>query len=117
MSGNPSFPAHKKVSSINRPGPSMAFVFVDESHWTIDDGYFAVNGINQGDLITSWQNFPAFRHGGSASFSFADGHSEIKKWKNESTGKLTGSAGFATIKPPNDDLRWISSRYIEVATP
>ena len=43
LGGNPGWAkAHKKVSSIDKPGPSQAFVFVDESEWTLDDGYFAV---------------------------------------------------------------------------
>jgi prepilin-type N-terminal cleavage/methylation domain-containing protein/prepilin-type processing-associated H-X9-DG protein len=76
LGSNPaSRPAYKKVSEIHDPSPSQAFVFVDESLYTIDDGYFAV-------LVkdNTWQNYPAVRHGGNGSFSFADGHSELWRW-------------------------------------
>ena len=48
----------------------------DESKETIDDGYFAVKPPG----ATVWQNSPTVRHGKSAAFSFADGHSEIFRW-------------------------------------
>lgn len=105
-------PANKKILGINRPGPSMAFVFVDESEYTIDDGYFAVL-VNE----DTWQNFPAYRHGGSASFSFADGHSELKRWLEPSTAKLTNPGGFSPAPKSgtarNRDLLWCAQRYID----
>jgi prepilin-type N-terminal cleavage/methylation domain-containing protein/prepilin-type processing-associated H-X9-DG protein len=108
--------AYKKLGDINRPGPSSAFVFVDESEYTIDDGYFAVL-VNQ----DTWQNYPAFRHGGSASFGFADGHSEIHRWIEPSTGKLKDPSGFAPAPKngtdKNRDLAWIAQRYIDPPKP
>jgi len=104
--------AYAKTTQINRPPPAQAFVFVDESEYTIDDGYFAVL-VNE----NTWQNFPAFRHGGSASFSFADGHSEIKRWLEPSTGKLNNPGGFMPAPKfgtdRNRDLQWVSVRYID----
>jgi prepilin-type processing-associated H-X9-DG protein len=117
LRGNPaSARAYTKTVQINRPGPSLAFVFVDESEYTIDDGYFAVL-VNE----DTWQNFPAFRHGGSATFSFADGHSELKKWVEPSTGFLKNPTGFSpapkTGTQRNRDLQWISDRYINPPRP
>lgn len=103
--------AYKKILAINRPEPSQAFVFVDESEYTIDDGYFAVL-VNQ----DTWQNYPAYRHGGSAGFSFADGHSEVKRWLEPSTAKLKDPSGFAPAPKngtaKNRDLQWCADRYI-----
>jgi prepilin-type N-terminal cleavage/methylation domain-containing protein/prepilin-type processing-associated H-X9-DG protein len=117
LRSNPSSaPAYAKVNQINRPQPPMAFVFVDESEYTIDDGYFAV-------LVAedSWQNYPAYRHGGSASFSFADGHSELKKWIEPSTGHLRDPKGFMAAPKSgtkrNRDLQWLSDRYINPPKP
>jgi prepilin-type N-terminal cleavage/methylation domain-containing protein/prepilin-type processing-associated H-X9-DG protein len=117
LGSNPaSAPAYRKVAQINRPLPANAFVFVDESEYTIDDGYFAVL-VNE----DTWQNFPAFRHGGSAGFSFADGHGEVKKWSEGSTGLLKNPSGF--MKAPksgtqrNRDLQWLSDRYINPPKP
>jgi prepilin-type N-terminal cleavage/methylation domain-containing protein/prepilin-type processing-associated H-X9-DG protein len=117
LGSNPSTaPAYKKTGQINRPAPANAFVFIDESEYTIDDGYFAVL-VNE----DTWQNFPAYRHGESASLSFADGHSELKKWVEASTGKLKNPTGFVpapkTGTQRNRDLQWLSDRYINPPKP
>jgi prepilin-type N-terminal cleavage/methylation domain-containing protein len=102
---------YKKTAQINRPAPAMAFVFVDESEYTIDDGYFAVR-VNE----DTWQNYPAYRHDGSACLSFADGHSELKRWLEPSTATLRNPLGFVpaprTGSQRNRDLEWLSERFI-----
>jgi prepilin-type N-terminal cleavage/methylation domain-containing protein/prepilin-type processing-associated H-X9-DG protein len=111
LSGNPpDRPAHTKVSQISRPGPSKAFVFVDEGI-TIDDGYFAVQVVTD-----SWQNYPSTRHGNSAGFSFADGHAEVWRWREGSTAALNtrNAAGFTTTFKGNRDLQRIRDAYIEL---
>ena len=94
----------------------MAFVFVDESEYTIDDGYFAVQ-VNS----DTWQNYPAYRHGGSASLSFADGHSELKRWVEPGTGLLKNPDGFVPAprhgSSRNYDLQWLADRYINPPKP
>jgi len=116
LNGNPaSAGPYTKAVQINRPGPSMAFVFMDEGP-TIDDGYFAVQVT--GD---QWQNYPAYRHGGSATMSFADGHSELKRWVEPSTAKLTAPLGFVPAPKNgtqrNRDLQWLSDRFINPPKP
>jgi prepilin-type N-terminal cleavage/methylation domain-containing protein/prepilin-type processing-associated H-X9-DG protein len=112
----PTAPPYEKVSQINRPPPSQAFVFMDESQYSIDDGFFAVQV-----LIDVWQNYPAYRHGGSASLSFADGHGQLKRWLEPSTGQLKDSSLYAPAprfgNHRNRDLQWISDRYIYPPTP
>jgi prepilin-type N-terminal cleavage/methylation domain-containing protein len=73
----PPYPMFKKTSSIIDPPPSQAFVFLEESYLTIDDGYFAVKrpGVN------AWQNSPTVRHGRACELSFADGHAEVWRWR------------------------------------
>ncbi len=89
LEGNPpSAKAYRKTTQINRPNPALAFVFMDESEYTIDDGFFAVRV-----LTDIWQNYPSVRHGNSASMSFADGHGEIKKWVEPSTPLLKAPLG------------------------
>src|ERR1035438_6516077 len=89
------YPQYKKMTEIQQPGPSEAMTFVDESIETVDDGYFAVNDTNH---ATDWQNSPTVRHGKSAVFAFADGHSERWRWRtlNTEQGIYAPSAG-----PPN----------------
>ena len=89
------YPQYKKVTEIQRPGPSEAMTFVDESIETVDDGYFAVNYTAH---ITDWQNSPTVRHGKSGVLAFADGHSDRWRWRvlNTEQGIYAASAG-----PPN----------------
>jgi prepilin-type N-terminal cleavage/methylation domain-containing protein/prepilin-type processing-associated H-X9-DG protein len=77
--GSAIFPAWAqfiKLSSIRNP--AMIFVFLDEHPDFINDGWyiFCYNDPNGG----VWSDMPASYHNGAADFSFADGHSEIKRW-------------------------------------
>jgi prepilin-type N-terminal cleavage/methylation domain-containing protein/prepilin-type processing-associated H-X9-DG protein len=65
----------RKLTDIKAPTPDMAFVFIDENPWGIDDGFFVCDPIK---LV--WINIPASYHNGSCGISFADGHGETKKW-------------------------------------
>jgi prepilin-type N-terminal cleavage/methylation domain-containing protein/prepilin-type processing-associated H-X9-DG protein len=108
LNGNPSNrPAYVKTTAIHDPPPSQAFVFVDESMYTIDDGYFAV--LVKQDV---WQNFPAARHGNSGSFSFADGHSEVWRWLEPTTAALKDPNGFTATFNGNRDLKKVRDGYI-----
>ncbi len=109
LSGNPSDrPAYSKLTQIADPGPSQAFVFIDEGI-TIDDGYFAVQVVT-----ASWQNYPATRHGNSCGLSFADGHAEVWSWHEGSTPGLNtrNAGGFATTFKGNRDLQRVRDAYI-----
>jgi prepilin-type N-terminal cleavage/methylation domain-containing protein/prepilin-type processing-associated H-X9-DG protein len=64
---------YQKLSVLS--APSTTWVFVDEQPDSILTGLF-VEIINQ----NSWEHMPASYHNGACGFSFADGHSEIKKW-------------------------------------
>jgi hypothetical protein len=53
--------------------------------------------------------------------SFADGHSEIKRWIEPSTANLTLPAGFVDAprygSQRNRDLQWLSDRFINPPKP
>jgi prepilin-type processing-associated H-X9-DG protein len=57
------------------PQPVKTWVTLDEHPDSINDGFFIVD-IN----ATQWGDLPASYHNGACGFSFADGHSEIRKW-------------------------------------
>src|SRR5207247_6548351 len=84
-----------KYSEIIRPSPTEAFVFLDEHPDSIDDGYFLVFL----DRRQLWGNMPANYHNGACGFSFADGHAEIRKWKDPDT---LAKKIPANPKGPND---------------
>src|SRR5579872_3960181 len=57
------------------PRPFKTWLFIDEHPDTINDGSL----VNY-PMMDYWQDIPASSHNGGCGFSFADGHSEMKKW-------------------------------------
>jgi len=56
---------------------SQCFEFLDENPMSINDGYFELYADNR-----AFDDRPAVNHGNSSSFSFADGHCELHKWRD-----------------------------------
>ena len=70
------------------PKPAKTWLIVDEHPDSINDGYF----VNNPTGVPNWQDVVASYHNGACGFSFADGHSEIKKWRSSTSmypGKYT----------------------------
>jgi prepilin-type N-terminal cleavage/methylation domain-containing protein/prepilin-type processing-associated H-X9-DG protein len=88
--GFPQYRQYLKTTQV--PRPAKTWLFIDEHPDSINDGYF----INNPELF-QWQDVPACYHNGACGFSFADGHSEIKKWRSR-TSKYTAVL-FATDFP------------------
>ncbi|HEX9048665.1 MAG TPA: prepilin-type N-terminal cleavage/methylation domain-containing protein [Verrucomicrobiae bacterium] len=101
-----------KVSDLRVPGPVDTFVFVDEHPDSINDGaFFPPKGINQ------FVDIPATYHNFACGFSFADGHTEIHKWRGVLKGGRFAQVHavdgdtifFSTISSTTDpDLYWLS---------
>jgi len=97
-----------KSSELTIPGPAQTWVYVDEHPDSINDaGAFPPNSAN------NIPDAPATYHNGAAGFAFADGHSEIHKWRGRAmTTTLKGVSynarnNFATTA--NDpDVYWYS---------
>jgi len=94
--------------------PVDMFVFLDEREDSINDGWYA------SDPDTMWQiiDYPASYHGSAAGYAFADGHSEIHKFKDGRT--------MPALKPgmqlplnqnlPNDrDILWMAQHAAGVS--
>jgi len=73
--GNP-IKNFRKISDISRP--SDTWVTIDENPRSINDGWFVCEGAPN----SNWVDAPAAYHNNAGGLSFADGHSEIKKWKD-----------------------------------
>jgi len=52
---------------------------------------------------------PASYHDGSGALSFADGHSEIHKWRDEATRRRTSHPTLPAGRSPTDYL-WLAER-------
>jgi len=86
--GNEFFPTYRQFLKTGTiPNPSNLYVFLEEHPDSINDGYFkdsANTNITSGADWPGgvWGDIPGSNHAGSAGFSFADGHSEMHKWKS-----------------------------------
>jgi prepilin-type N-terminal cleavage/methylation domain-containing protein len=99
------------------PRPSKTWLFIDEHPDSINDGYFINN-----PSATAWSDIPASYHCGACGFSFADGHSETKKWLS-ATSKYSRVQYFYPATIPFDvagraDFAWYLERTgcVEVGT-
>ena len=84
-SGNEFYSAYKQFLKMNQiPAPANLFVTLDEHPDSINDGYFDSDADPNGDNWPNqdWNDHPASYHNGACGFAFADGHSEIHKWKS-----------------------------------
>ncbi len=93
--------------------PSGIFVFLDEHPDSINDGWFVFcTAANPAERAT-WSDLPASYHNGAGGFSFADGHSEIKKWRASSTirpVRKTASDFPITVGSDIRDITWVGER-------
>ena len=106
--------AFKKSSDLTRPGPVNTFVILDESRG-INDGFFATHMKGYDPRIPALNDLgdvPATYHGTSGSFSFADGHSEVHKWRDGRTAAAGAQdpLPLSTPSPSNQDVDWLMSK-------
>ncbi len=100
--GYQGYTVNHKTGDINKPGPSSAFVFLDEHENSIDDGHFGFNP--EGDM---WMNLPAMWHNNGCNFAFADGHANALKWHDPRTPRIDVINSVST--PNNPDLKKLQS--------
>ncbi len=104
----PFFKLNCRMSDLVSPGPSDTWVFIDEREDSINDGWFAVDMVDQGPN-GFWVDLPASYHNHVGTLSFADGHCQSKKWKDPRTNPpLTPGVRFSGLAAPNSpDLQWL----------
>jgi prepilin-type N-terminal cleavage/methylation domain-containing protein/prepilin-type processing-associated H-X9-DG protein len=127
------YPIYRKLSSLNNkatsPGPDKTFVFLDEREDCINWGNFMtdMSGYpctlypNGNPGLYEWnEDLPASYHGQACGFSFADGHSEIHRWRDGRTmppltsGVLTGGKGSGQTWPApySIDVAWMQDHTV-----
>jgi prepilin-type N-terminal cleavage/methylation domain-containing protein/prepilin-type processing-associated H-X9-DG protein len=108
-----------KVTDLSvNGGSSQWFVFLDEKPISINDEYFEVKMSQPGSPTVNINDWPSQVHGGACGFGFADGHSEIHKWKGPSMSSATTQGGMTFSSPSADfnDGSWLTS-HTTYATP
>lgn len=102
--GNAGYVQYLKATQVR--SPSKTWVTIDEQADSINDGYF-VNGA----AASGWSDIPATYHNGGTGFAFADGHSEIHKWRSTTSLYPVTTKGYPGSKPfdalgRNTDFKW-----------
>jgi prepilin-type N-terminal cleavage/methylation domain-containing protein/prepilin-type processing-associated H-X9-DG protein len=104
-----------KMSDLVDPGPSKTWLLLDMREDSIDIGNFAPDMTGWPDQpgAIGFYDLPGMYHNRACGFSFADGHSEIKKWLDpRTTPPLVANVviydGFRS--PGNPDIIWLQER-------
>jgi prepilin-type N-terminal cleavage/methylation domain-containing protein len=101
-----------KQSELADPGPATVFVFLDMRPDSIDIGNFApcMTGWPDQPQLHGFYDLPGYSHHRACGFSFADGHSEMRRWRDERTTPALVeedniSDQYST--PNNPDVAWL----------
>jgi len=100
--GSPTIKNFRNQADISQP--STTWVTIDENPASINDGWFVCDPASG-----SWVDIPATYHNGAGGLSFADGHSEIKKWRDPA---ITSKSATISVAPRDGkvDLSWLKER-------
>ena len=106
---------YKKMSDLIDPGPAKTWVFMDEREDSMNDGEMVVGMDGYPDRPQQWKivDYPASYHNGAGGLSFADGHSEIKKWLDARTAPALKKGQLLPLNvasPNNQDAFWLMDR-------
>jgi len=110
---------YRKYSAMTDPGPVKTAILLDEREDSMNDGMFVIAmegapprpGAAPSPGSYGLHDYPAAYHGGAGGFSFADGHSELKKWRDNRTMpplKKGGNYDYSFKATPNNpDVAWM----------
>ena len=114
----PQWRVYSKFSGMLNPGAARTWVLLDEREDRINYGNAFTDMIGYPDNPPQWRfhfDYPGGYHNRAGGFSFADGHSEIKKWLDDRTVPpiQKGAAWDSTeyvASPRNKDIFWMQER-------
>lgn len=106
----PLYRLNYRMSDLRMPGPAETWVFIDERQDSINDGWFAVDMVNQGgsaELV----DIPASYHNHAGNLAFADGHAQPHKWVDPRTDPpmILGVKAPQQYCPNSSDVSWLQS--------
>jgi prepilin-type N-terminal cleavage/methylation domain-containing protein/prepilin-type processing-associated H-X9-DG protein len=111
VGGQKTYKTYRKTSDFALPGASQLWVLVDEHPDSINAGGFA-NMMVENPSSARIIDYPASYHNGACGLSFADGHSEIRKWIDPRTKPPVKfyEMPLNVASPNNKDMVWLSER-------
>jgi hypothetical protein len=106
---------YMKQTELVVPGPTKVFVFLDMREDSIDMGNFGTRMAGWPDQPDEYgfYDLPGFYHHFACGFSFADGHSEMKRWIDGRTTPPLVQGGLTddTFESPgNPDVAWLQDK-------
>jgi prepilin-type N-terminal cleavage/methylation domain-containing protein/prepilin-type processing-associated H-X9-DG protein len=118
-SGQGRYRSMNKTSDMTDRGPSDIYILLDEHENSINDAHFDPFASLTGYKNNPWLDAVSGRHGNACGLSFADGHSEIHKWKTANLSKVTKNSDGSTPRPYPDltfigpaalpDYQWVTN--------
>ena len=111
----PEWKVYTRLGDMLNPGPANTWVFIDVREDAINDGSFVTDmtGYPEKPEVTRIVDWPASYHNKAGGLSFADGHSEIKRWLDPRTTRAiikNGSLQTDVPSPNNRDTVWLQER-------
>jgi prepilin-type N-terminal cleavage/methylation domain-containing protein len=111
-----------KPSELHHPGPAKVFVFLDMREDSIDMGNFGTRMAGWPDRpeLYGFYDLPGSYHHLAGGFSFADGHSEIHRWRDDRTMPPLVPNGFVNdnfSSPNNTDVAWLQDHSTRPVNP
>ena len=113
--GGSTWQVYLRMHDITEPGPSKTFLFLDMREDSIDWGNFAtdMHGYPDQPEEIRFLDLPGSYHHRAGGLSFVDGHSEIRKWRDERT--MPGLVADGQVydhrrSPNNEDVIWLQQR-------
>ena len=98
---------YRRQGDITFPAPVNCSVFLDENPGTINDGFFVCDPLD--GYASTWVDIPASYHNNAGGLSFADGHSELRKWQDAVLFNVNALSSGTPATPPGTDLSWFTA--------
>ena len=121
---SPPWRLYLRLGDLIDPGPTLTALFWDQREDSINLGNFftIMTGWPASPSLTQWnQDLPAYYHGRAGGLSFADGHSELRRWKDARTMRpiVKGTNQFPgpLPQPGNRDIIWLQERATRRISP
>jgi prepilin-type N-terminal cleavage/methylation domain-containing protein/prepilin-type processing-associated H-X9-DG protein len=105
---NLSYKIFRKQSDLAIIGAANCWVLLDENPWSINDGWFC---FDPSPTANNWVDKPAIYHANACGLSFADGHAEIHKWRDQNLIHYNGPINTGVPAQAGvGDIYWLGQR-------